>query len=84
MGLGIWNSIVSRWSDESGEGTDNEAGEAADDEIAETEETEESSFVPSQMDVSVREGHGGHDGEVQRELSDISQRARELEEQRRD
>ena len=37
-------------------------------------------FVPSPLDLSVRVGHGGRDDEVERELSKISERARELEE----
>lgn len=40
-------------------------------------------FVPSPLDLSVRVGHGGRDDEVQRELSKISEKARELEESRR-
>ncbi len=40
-------------------------------------------FVPSPLDLSVRVGHGGRDDEVQRELSKISERAREIEEKQR-
>ena len=40
-------------------------------------------FVPSPLDLSVRVGHGGRDDEVHRELSKISDQAREIEERRR-
>lgn len=40
-------------------------------------------FVPSPLDLSVRVGHGGRDDEVQRELSKIREKARELEANRR-
>lgn len=47
------------------------------------EENEEgegrSRFVPSPLDLSIRVGHGGRDDEVQRELSKIDEKARELE-----
>lgn len=41
-------------------------------------------FVPSPLDLSVRIGHGGSDSQQVRELSKVSDRARELEAQRRD
>ena len=50
----------------------------------ETEEDDESRFVPSPLDLSVRVGHGGRDDEVVRELSKISDRAQRLEDDRRD
>jgi hypothetical protein len=40
-------------------------------------------FVPSPLDLSVRIGHGGSDDERVRELADISEQAREIEEKRR-
>lgn len=39
-------------------------------------------FVPSPLDASVRAGHGAPDDEIERELSDTAERARELEEAR--
>lgn len=44
---------------------------------------EEKRFVPSPLDLSVRVGHGGRDDEVARELSKISEQAREIEESQR-
>jgi hypothetical protein len=49
----------------------------------ERETDSDSRFVPSPLDLSVRVGHGGRDDEVVRELSKVSERARELEERRR-
>lgn len=40
-------------------------------------------FVPSPLDLSVRVGHGGRDDEAARELSKISEQAREIEEHQR-
>jgi hypothetical protein len=50
----------------------------------EPETDSDSRFVPSPLDLSVRVGHRGRDDEVVRELSKVSERARELEERRRD
>lgn len=47
------------------------------------EEGDAGRFVPSPLDLSVRIGHGGSDGQQARELSKVSERARELEDQRR-
>lgn len=41
-------------------------------------------FVPSPLDLSVRVGHGGQDDDIQRELSKIDERARDLEDPHRD
>jgi hypothetical protein len=41
-------------------------------------------FVPSPLDLSVRFSHGGSDAEIDRELNNINERARELEARRRD
>lgn len=49
-------------------------------ERTETEEDEESRFVPSPLDWSVRVGHGGGDDEAVRELSRVNERAQTLEE----
>ncbi len=45
----------------------------------EEEDDETDRFVPSPMDLSVRDGHGGGDTEIQRELDDIQQQAADLE-----
>ena len=45
-----------------------------------TEEDENDRFVPSPLDLSVRIGHGGHDDEGLREVSDIREQASDLEE----
>jgi hypothetical protein len=47
-------------------------------------EDDESRFVPSPLDVSVRVGHGGRDDEVVRELSNVSERAQQLDGRRDD
>jgi hypothetical protein len=47
-------------------------------------ETDENRFVPSPLDRSVRSSHGGPDAEIERELHSVSERAREIDEQRRD
>jgi hypothetical protein len=41
-------------------------------------------FVSSWLDASVRDAHGGAEAEVARELADVADRARELDESRRD
>lgn len=43
------------------------------------DETEEGRFVPSPLDLSVRIGHGGPEDEVVRELSEVEERARDIE-----
>jgi hypothetical protein len=40
-------------------------------------------FVPSVLDASVRHAHGGSGAAVEREMSEIDEEARRLEEQRR-
>lgn len=47
------------------------------------EEDGKSRFVPSPLDVSVRVAHGGHDVGVERELSRISERAAQIDEDER-
>jgi hypothetical protein len=37
-------------------------------------------FVPSEMDLSVRVGHGGQEDELAREIATIRERAEEIEE----
>lgn len=48
------------------------------------EEDEDGRFVPSPLDLSVRVGHGGTDGQRVRELSKINEQARKIEEKRFD
>ena len=57
-------------------------GESADEEPS--EEADESRFVPSPLDRSVRVAHGGSDDTVVRELSKVDEQARELENTHRD
>jgi hypothetical protein len=45
---------------------------------------EGSRFVPSPLDRSVRRAHGGGGDEAARELGRIDERAREMEDRRRD
>jgi hypothetical protein len=47
-------------------------------------ETDDSRFVSSPLDMSVRSSHGGPDEDINRELHRVANRAREMEEQRRD
>jgi hypothetical protein len=51
-------------------------GDAADDEA----DGENSRFVPSELDISVREAHGSGQAEAERELASIEAQARLLEE----
>jgi len=48
------------------------------------EETEESRFVPSVLDASVRYAHGMSDSGAERELAQIKEQAEQLEDQHRD
>ncbi|MFC7228690.1 hypothetical protein N0B31_14855 [Salinirubellus salinus] len=72
MAPSIWELFVSLFS----------RGEPEDDEAA--PEDDERRFVPSPLDLSVRAGHGGTDGERLRELSKIDERVREIEEHHQD
>jgi hypothetical protein len=45
-------------------------------------EEEDSRFVPSPLDMSVRFSHGGSDDEIERELNNINEQAREIESNR--
>ncbi|MFC7008519.1 hypothetical protein ACFQKF_12880 [Halalkalicoccus sp. GCM10025322] len=47
------------------------------------DEQEDDRLVPSPLDLSVRFAHGGPDNEVERELHNIDEQARELEENQR-
>jgi hypothetical protein len=47
------------------------------------DEDDESRFVPSPLDLSIREAHGGQDVSVERELSKIREEAEEIEENER-
>lgn len=46
-------------------------------------EEDEGGFAPSPLDLSVRIGHGGSDSQRVRELAKISERADEIEKERR-
>lgn len=59
----IWEAFLSRF------------GRNEDDD----EEGENSSFVPSPLDISVRSAHGGNDVEIERELTKIEEQADQLE-----
>jgi hypothetical protein len=72
MGLSIWEVFQALFR--RGESTDGEPSEEADD----------GRFVPSPLDLSVRVAHGGSDDTVVRELSEIDERAHELERTQRD
>ena len=48
------------------------------------EEKAETKFVPSPLDASVRFAHGMRSGGAERELADVEEKARLLEERRRD
>lgn len=48
------------------------------------EETEDSRFVPSVLDASVRYAHGMSDSGAERELAQLEERGEQLEEQHRD
>lgn len=41
-------------------------------------------FVPSPLDLSVRDSHGGPDTEIERELSKINEKAQDVQNNRRD
>lgn len=56
-------------------------GGETDTELDEVED--EGRFVPSPLDLSVRIGHGGSEDEQVRELVDINEQARKMEEERR-
>lgn len=70
MTRNLWETFLSSFSRGGG---DSEATEEAD-----------GRFVPSPLDLSVRSSHGGPDVEIERELHDIDERAREIEEHRRE
>ena len=72
MSLSIWEvfQTLFRW----GENTDEDP----------SEEENDSHFIPSPLDLSVRVAHGGSDDTVVRELSKIDERARELDNTHRD
>lgn len=44
------------------------------------EEDADDGFVPSEMDLSVRVGHGGQEDELAREIVDIQNQAEQLDE----
>ena len=72
MTLSIWEMFVALFRGGEEVGEESEA------------EEDESRFVPSPLDLSVRVGHGGTDGERLRELTKISEQAREIEERQHD
>lgn len=49
---------------------------------SESSTDDDTRFVPSPLDRSVRYAHGGSDAEVARELADVDETARRLERQR--
>jgi hypothetical protein len=51
---------------------------------SEDTEEDEHGFLPSPLDLSVRYSHGGSDTEIDRELNNINEKARELENIRRE
>lgn len=53
-------------------------------EQAEEDNQEQSTFIPSPLDLSVRSSHGGPDEEIERELHRITEQARELADEQRD
>ena len=63
----LWATIVSLF----GRGNPDDDGEG------------QNRFVPSPLDSSVRIAHGGSDDTIERELRDVDERARTLEETRR-
>ena len=68
MARSLWESFLSLF--DRGHGDDE-----ADD--------EDGGFVPSPLDLSVRFAHGGPDTEVERELVEVEEQARQLEENQR-
>ena len=68
MGRSLWEAFLSIF-DRGGEESDTE---------------DENGFVPSPLDLSVRFAHGGPDTEVERELVEVEEQARELEETQRE
>lgn len=70
MARSLWKAFLSLFSRSDGDSED-------------TEE-DDSRFVPSPLDLSVRSSHGGSDVEIERELNNINEQAREIEENRRE
>ena len=70
MARSLWKAFLSLFSRSDGNSED-------------TEE-DDSRFVPSPLDLSVRSSHGGSDVEIERELNNINEQAREIEENRRE
>lgn len=68
MALSVWEVFLALFSRE-----DDSDGEET-----------EGRFVPSPLDLSVRIGHGGADDEVVRELSNVEDQARQLEDHQRE
>ena len=75
MALSVWEVFLDLFSggEKSNEESGNERGE----------EEDEDRFVPSPLDLSVRIGHGGSDGQQVRELAKINKQAEEIEKERR-
>ena len=89
----LWRRFRRRFVDdtnadtESGGDTDaNEVTEADERDTDESSDTndDESRFVPSPLDMSVRHAHGSNEAAVDRELQRIQQQAEEIERRRRD
>lgn len=70
MARSLWKVLLSLFSRSDGDSEDIER--------------DDSRFVPSPLDLSVRSSHGGSDVEIERELNNINEQAREIEENRRE
>lgn len=71
MALSVWEVFFALFRGGGETDTESEDGE------------DEGRFVPSPLDLSVRIGHGGSEDEQVRELVDISEQARKIEEEQR-
>jgi hypothetical protein len=49
------------------------------DENEDADASADDAFVPSEMDLSVRVGHGGQEDDLAREIANIQKRAEEIE-----
>lgn len=65
----VWEWLTARFGSEDG---------------AVDEEAEQSRFIPSPLDISVRFAHGGSSTDVEREIAAIERQARHLEDHQHD
>lgn len=70
MARSLWEVFLSSFGRSDGNSEDTEA--------------DDDRFVPSPLDLSIRFAHGGPDSEAERELDEINERARELDDNRRE